>query len=214
MFSSKTLALTVTARSTKKWKKKKQYKSYKSKQDCWSVSKHQPLKQGDSQCFLLVNNLVEDWRLLLARKCEFSCVCVRQQQISKHCVFWLEGGTLPSQGIPNALKNVELRASLPNTLALVLYLSLCQTICGTSLTQPLFSRANRPSLATQHQWCKSALVLKEWGGSSAWSLTAPLNSAGLVIKWLDEWAISVCQLLAWPGELGRCQTEWRPTPYK
>lgn len=53
--------------------------------------------------------------------------------------------------------------------------------------------------------CKSVLLLKEWGGSSAWSLTAPLNSVGPVIKWLDEWAISVCQLLAWPGELGRCQ---------
>ncbi len=142
------------------------------------------------------------------------CVCVCQQQNSKHCIFRLEGGTLPSQGIPNAPKNVEPRALLPNTSALVLYWSLCQTICGASLTQPLFSRANWPSFATRHQWCKSVLVLKEWGGSSAWSLTAPLNSVGLVIKWLDEWAISVCQLLVWPGELGRCQAEWRPTPYK
>lgn len=37
----------------------------------------------------------------------------------------------------------------------------------------------------------------------------PLNSAGPVIKWIDEWAISACQLLAWPGELGRCQAESR-----
>lgn len=126
----------------------------------------------------------------------------------------MRGGTLPSQGIPNALKNIELRALLPNTLTLVLYLSLCQTICSTSLTQPLFSRAHWPSFATWLQSCKSVLVLKEWGGSSAWSLTAPLNSVGLVIKWLDEWAISVCQLLVWPGELGRCQTEWRPASYQ
>lgn len=119
--------------------------------------------------------------------------------------FRREGGTLPSQGIPNALKNVEPCALLPNTLALVLYLSLCQTICGTSLTQPLFSRANWPSLATRQQWSKSVLLLKEWGGSSVWSLTAPLNSVGPVIKWLDEWAISACQLPVWPGELGKCQ---------
>lgn len=36
----------------------KQSKCQKSKQDCWSISKHQSLKQDDSRYFLLVNNLV------------------------------------------------------------------------------------------------------------------------------------------------------------
>lgn len=148
--------------------------SYKSKQDCFRIWKHQPLNQGDRQYFLLFNNLVEDWRLLLARKCEFVVFVSVSSKIPNTVFFFqLEGGTLPSQGIPNALKNVALHASLPNTLALLLYLSFCQAICGTSLTQPLFSRANWPSLTTQHQWCKSVLVLKEWGGSSASSFDSP-----------------------------------------
>lgn len=37
---------------------KKQSKCLKSNKDCWSISKHQPLKQDDSRYFLLVNNLV------------------------------------------------------------------------------------------------------------------------------------------------------------
>lgn len=128
------------------------------------------------------------------------CLCLSAAKFQT--LFSNRGGTLPSEGIPNELKKVELRAVLPNTLALVLYLSLCQTISPTSLTHPLFSRADRPSFATRHQWCES---VRERGGSSAWSLTAPLNSVSPMIKWLDEWAISVCQLLVWPGELGGCQ---------
>ena len=129
-------------------------------------------------------------------------------KIPNTVLFDKKGGTLPSQGIPIAMeKNIEPDASLPKTLAFILYLGLCQTFSGTSLARPLFSRAHWPSFATQCLWCRSALVLEERGGSSACSLTVPLNSVATVVEWFDEWAICDCQLLVWQGELGRCQTE-------
>lgn len=62
--------------------------SYKSKQDCFRIWKHKPLNQGDRRYILLFNNLVEDWRLLLARKCEFVVFVSVSSKIPKHCVFF------------------------------------------------------------------------------------------------------------------------------
>lgn len=140
--------------------KKKQSKCSKSKRDCQSISTHQPLKQGDSRYFLLVNNLARIEGCSWQESVSLLCLCLSAAKFQTQ-YFSTRGGTLPSQRIPNALKNIELRALLPNTLTLVLYLSLCQTICSTSVTQPLFSRAHWPSFATRHQSCKCVLVLKE-----------------------------------------------------
>lgn len=88
---------------------KKQSRCSKSKEDCESISEHQPVKQGDSQCFLLVNNLVRIegcyWQ-----GSEWVCVFAPVSCKIPNTVFFFffffskRGDTLPSQGIPNALK--------------------------------------------------------------------------------------------------------------
>lgn len=158
MFLSR--ALTHTACSISKSDKKKS-KSYESKPDCWSISKHRPLKQGDSQYFLLVNNLVRIEGCSWQESVNLLCLCLSAAKFQT-LYFSTRRGHLAQPRNPKCTEKYRAACLiLPNTLALVLYLSLCQTICCTSLEQPLFSRAHWPSFATRHQWCKSVLVLKE-----------------------------------------------------
>ena len=130
------------------------------------------------------------------------CLCLSAAKFQTLCffLFCIEGGTLPSQGIPN----VVLHDLLPNTLAPVLYLSRCQAIYGTSLAQTLFSRANWPSLATRQQWRSNGPVLKEWGGSSAWSLTVPLElcvPCDKVAWWVGNRCLPAAGLARGAGEV-------------
>lgn len=101
-------------------------------------------------------------------------------------------GHLAEPKNPKCTEKCSTTCLLPNTLALILYLSPSQAISATSFTQLLRWRANWPCLATRRQRCRSVLVFRQrMRQRGLWQ--SPLNSVGLVIKWLDEWAISACQ---------------------
>lgn len=122
---------------------------------------------------------------------------------------WTERGHPAQPRNPKCTEKCSTACLLPNTLALILYLNPSQAISATPFTQRLRWRANT---VLGH----SAPVVQECAGVQAhqrglWQ--SPLNSVGLVIKWLDEWAISACQPPVQPGELVSCHAG-RTAPYK
>lgn len=103
---------------------------------------------------------------------------------------------------------MERLASLPNALALVLYFKplsdyLWYFTRTTNPFQVLTGQVSPPVV----EGVASVEGVRGLLDSDFDRLPPLLNPVGPpVINWLDEWAISACQLLGRPGEVGRCQT--------
>ncbi|TNN75373.1 hypothetical protein EYF80_014420 [Liparis tanakae] len=101
-------------------------------------------------------------------------------QNSKHGIFSTRRGQLAQPKNPKRSgKSIERRASPPNTSAL--RLSRRWDFARTT------TRLRCSSLADRHRSWTGVPVVKERGGSSARSPTAPSNSVGAVMEWPDEW---------------------------
>lgn len=125
----------------------------------WEAQKHRPLNRDDRQhfCRLIIQRSEGcSWQ----ERVSLLCLCLSAGIFQILCL-WIEGGILPSQGIPNAPKNVVPHAFLPNPLALILYLSPSQAISATWVAQLFRSGANWPGLATRHQRCRSVLEFRQ-----------------------------------------------------
>lgn len=123
----------------------------------WEAWKHQPLNRDDRQhlcCLIIERSEGCSWQ----ERVSLLCFCLSAGTVQ---ILWTEGGVLPSQGIPNALKNVVPHAFLPNTLALILYWSPSQAISAAWFTQLFRSGADWPGPATGHQRCRSVLVFRQ-----------------------------------------------------